>query len=112
MATYLVRIASSSLALVCTGCVAAPQPAWVAVTLPPNCQQFTQTILVDGKSQPGYGIECQQPDGTWKVTAPAAATPPPMPPSYVYVVPGYVWRGGWRKDWRPGGRAAKSYWYQ
>jgi len=98
-----------------------------------NCRQFTQTITVDGKSQPGYGVECQQPDGIWQAVAPATATPPIAavpasgyiyePPYYAYpyaypwaypwyfgpditigVGHGYGWYGGWRGGGWHGGR--------
>lgn len=31
------------------------------------CREFTQTIMVGGKSQEAYGTACRQPDGTWKM---------------------------------------------
>jgi len=60
-----------------------------------NCQQFTQTITVEGKSQPGYGVQCQQPDGTWQVVVPPPTTPPPVAAApgqaYVYQPPYYAY---------------------
>lgn len=32
------------------------------------CREYTQTIVVGGRSQEGYGKACRQPDGTWKIT--------------------------------------------
>jgi hypothetical protein len=58
------------------GCVAEPPPMAVVQQ---NCRQFTQTIIVAGNSQLGYGLECIQPDGTWQIVTPAGSTPPPMP---------------------------------
>jgi len=31
------------------------------------CREFTQTIVVGGKKQEGYGTACRQPDGTWEI---------------------------------------------
>ena len=31
------------------------------------CREFQQSITVAGKTQQGYGIACQQPDGTWRI---------------------------------------------
>lgn len=31
------------------------------------CREYTQTIVVGGKKQDGYGTACRQPDGTWKI---------------------------------------------
>lgn len=31
------------------------------------CREYEQTIYVDGRSQTGVGVACQQPDGTWRV---------------------------------------------
>jgi len=31
------------------------------------CREYTQTIVVGGQSQEGYGKACRQPDGTWKI---------------------------------------------
>lgn len=31
------------------------------------CREFTQTIVVAGEKQQGYGTACRQPDGTWKI---------------------------------------------
>ena len=32
------------------------------------CREYTQTIVVQGKAEKGYGKACRQPDGTWKIT--------------------------------------------
>lgn len=31
------------------------------------CREYEQTIYVDGRSQTGVGVACQQADGTWRV---------------------------------------------
>ena len=31
------------------------------------CREYSQTIVVGGQSQQGYGKACRQPDGTWKI---------------------------------------------
>lgn len=31
------------------------------------CREYTQTIIVGGERQEGYGIACRQPDGKWKI---------------------------------------------
>jgi surface antigen len=31
------------------------------------CREFTQTIVVGGKKQQGYGKACRQPDGSWQI---------------------------------------------
>ncbi len=31
------------------------------------CREFTQQIIVAGKTQNGYGTACRQPDGSWKI---------------------------------------------
>jgi surface antigen len=31
------------------------------------CREFTQTIMVGGKKQEGYGTACRQPDGSWQI---------------------------------------------
>lgn len=31
------------------------------------CREFTQTIVVGGQTQEGYGTACRQPDGSWKI---------------------------------------------
>lgn len=32
------------------------------------CREYSQTIVVGGQKQQGYGKACRQPDGTWKIT--------------------------------------------
>jgi surface antigen len=31
------------------------------------CREFTQTVIVNGQQQEGYGRACRQPDGSWKI---------------------------------------------
>jgi surface antigen len=31
------------------------------------CREFQQSIVVGGRTQQGYGVACQQPDGSWRV---------------------------------------------
>lgn len=31
------------------------------------CREYSQTIMVGGRKQEGYGTACRQPDGSWKV---------------------------------------------
>jgi len=31
------------------------------------CREYSQTIVVGGQRQDGYGKACRQPDGTWKI---------------------------------------------
>lgn len=33
------------------------------------CREFTREVMVGGQAQPGYGIACQQPDGSWKIVS-------------------------------------------
>lgn len=33
------------------------------------CREYRQTITVAGKTQDGYGIACQQPDGSWRLVS-------------------------------------------
>jgi surface antigen len=32
-----------------------------------SCREFTQTIMIGGKSQQGVGVACQNPDGSWAI---------------------------------------------
>ena len=32
------------------------------------CREFTQTIIVGGQSQQGYGRACRQADGSWRIS--------------------------------------------
>ncbi len=32
-----------------------------------HCREYTQKIVVGGKTQEGYGTACRQPDGSWKI---------------------------------------------
>jgi len=65
------------------------------------CREFTQTIIVAGERQQGYGTACRQPDGSWQIVSDEAvvATRPVQvlqprvvyvrepPVRYVYVAP-------------------------
>jgi len=31
------------------------------------CREFTQTIVVGGRTEEGYGTACRQPDGSWQI---------------------------------------------
>lgn len=31
------------------------------------CREFTQTIVVGGRTEEGYGTACRQPDGSWEI---------------------------------------------
>lgn len=31
------------------------------------CREFQQSVLIDGRYQPAYGVACQQPDGDWRI---------------------------------------------
>ncbi len=80
------------------GCVVAPPPPMAVAQY--NCRQFTQAIIVGGNSQPGYGVECIQSDGTWQIVAPAAPTPPAIPavaysPSPPYAYDPYYYGSPW-----------------
>jgi len=33
------------------------------------CREFTQTIMVGGQQQQGYGTACRQSDGTWQIVS-------------------------------------------
>jgi len=134
MITRLIRLAAGGAVLACSACVVAPPPAPLPTQVAQNCQQFTQTITVNGTSVPGYGVRCLQADGTWQVVVPPQQTPPAaatvMPaPGYVYAPPAYAyppyyaaypwpypwyygpdvsigfgWGGGWGDGWRGGWR--------
>lgn len=43
-----------------------PQPAYQTAQ-GQYCREFTQTIIVGGKEETGYGTACRQPDGSWKI---------------------------------------------
>lgn len=32
-----------------------------------SCREFTQTIMIGGRSQQGVGTACQNPDGSWQI---------------------------------------------
>jgi surface antigen len=36
------------------------------------CREFQQTITVNGERQEGWGIACQEPDGSWRLVPPGA----------------------------------------
>ena len=71
-----------------------------------NCREFGAPIRVGNVEQQGYGRACQQPDGTWRIAAPAADAQPSNPqhtttyttsyypyPSYGYPHYGYPYYG-------------------
>ncbi len=31
------------------------------------CREYTQTIVIGGRTEEGYGVACRQPDGRWKI---------------------------------------------
>ncbi len=33
------------------------------------CREYQQTIYVGGRQENGYGIACEQPDGSWKIVS-------------------------------------------
>lgn len=33
------------------------------------CREYQQTIYVGGQQETGYGIACQQPDGSWEISS-------------------------------------------
>jgi hypothetical protein len=33
----------------------------------PECREFEQTVVIDGKPQNAYGTACRQADGSWKI---------------------------------------------
>lgn len=33
------------------------------------CREYQQTIYVGGQQEQGYGIACEQPDGSWKIVS-------------------------------------------
>jgi hypothetical protein len=43
----------------------APQP----LAGQPNCREYTTNVEVAGQPQQGYGVACQQPDGTWRIVS-------------------------------------------
>lgn len=82
MITRSFQMALIGALLALDGCVVAPPPMAPPpmVVAQPTCQQFTQAIIVNGISQPGYGLQCLQPDGSWQITVPAGPNPPALPP--------------------------------
>ena len=40
-----------------------------------NCREFTAPIRVGNVEREGHGRACQQPDGTWRIAAPATDAP-------------------------------------
>lgn len=32
------------------------------------CREFQQTVTIGGQTEQAYGIACQQPDGSWRIT--------------------------------------------
>jgi len=79
MTRRLIQLALGGMLLGCSGCVVAPYPYASRPPAPP-CRTVTQPITVDGKSVPGYGIQCLQPDGSWQLMGALSPTPPVAPP--------------------------------
>jgi uncharacterized membrane protein YgcG len=115
-----VLFGSTVLAILCSGCVAAPPPPpappfdIAAVTdfqskpsaADPNCNDYTGQATIDGKQQQIVGHACKQPDGSWKV----AEGTTDQPNQYVAVYPapvyypgdyyyGSYYYGGYPYDW-------------
>ena len=65
------------------GCIVAPVPMAAAQQ---NCQQFSQPLIVNGVTQMGYGLQCQQVDGSWQIVTPPTPLPP-NPAAAVIVAP-------------------------
>jgi hypothetical protein len=121
MTNRWIRAAAGGLLLGCGGCVVDPAPGPVPMAVQYSaCQQFTQPVQSDGKTVMGTGVQCLQPDGSWKIVSPATAAVPAVPPPgggyampypypyyYPYPVYGYypwlygpdIWIGG---GWGPG----------
>jgi len=106
MVMKYLRLSVVGLALTCGGCVvhqAVPVAAPVGETASAapatqNCREFQDTVIVGGVKQPAYGTTCQQPDGSWRIASPPAASPPttvaaapvvpyPVYPAYPYYYP-------------------------
>jgi len=51
------------------------------------CREFTQSILIAGEEQHGYGTACRQPDGSWQIVSDqrAATQIQAGQPSVIYV---------------------------
>src|ERR1700676_5296174 len=102
MAMKFLGVAIGGMMLACSGCVV-HQPVPVAVAAPAgeaasapaaqNCREFQNTVIVGGVRQPAYGTTCQQPDGSWQIASPPAASAPPAaaaaPYPYPYPYPAY-----------------------
>jgi len=82
--------------LVCSGCVAAPEPQAMVTSVTseiasddPNCRDYRAQAAGDGQPQEVVGRACRQPDGTWRVSEGPPSAPPQMiaiyvPPPYAY----------------------------
>lgn len=46
-----------------------PEPAYQN-TYGQYCREYTQTVVIGGEEQQGYGKACRQPDGTWEIVNP------------------------------------------
>jgi hypothetical protein len=65
---------------------AATDAQTAAASAAPECRDYTQTVRIDGQEQQATGRACMQPDGSWRLTPPAA---PPGSPAPVYAYPVY-----------------------
>jgi hypothetical protein len=82
--------------LSCGGCVvrqpvpiAAPATAVAPAPAAQNCREFQDTVTVDGTQQRAVGTTCQQPDGSWRIAGPQAATPSPTAAAAIPYPPAY-----------------------
>jgi hypothetical protein len=82
--------------LVCSGCVAAPEPQPMVTSVTsdiapddPNCRDYRAQAAGDDQPQEIVGRACRQPDGSWRVSEGPPSAPPQMiaiyvPPPYAY----------------------------
>jgi hypothetical protein len=68
-------IAFAVLLALLAGCTATALPP-----APEGCRNFGQTININGQGRQGWGVECLQPDGTWRITSPPHEVSGPVPP--------------------------------
>ncbi len=85
-----------SFILICSGCVAAPEPQPIVSAVnsdvapdDPNCREYRAQATVDGQAQEIVGRACRQSDGSWKVSERPTGAPPEMialyaPSPYAY----------------------------
>jgi hypothetical protein len=82
----------------CLGCAEYPPavaaaPAVVAPAPAPateNSRVLTDKVRIGGQPQASYGTACLQPDGTWRIVAPASSAPQTVYQTTVAQVP-YVY---------------------